>query len=305
MDSESYHLLSDIVKAIGETMGGWPVVVFVRPQTEVGDDILGYLLGAIQRGASPLILSLSATSFRPELGLRVVDHLYRLKGGFKFVVNGPCFGGTNLVACGAETLCFTQTGEMGLWWGSINTPWNPVDESHRYLPLDVDVILGYLELLERHPQSVEPITRDVSPLAVSAAYNSFKRTVGALEALERMSPKHKDALRAVRQSIQEDYSRASLPWGPGVAASFGFDVQTFDAALEKLFNDVNAKVFSEAFVPQRQGSAENYSVTVPDVMIVDSSAVLLHTTYIEGMVMDTEVEERPVGADWRTVFFRG
>jgi len=50
--------------------------------------------------------------------------------------------------------------------------------------------------------------------------------------------------------------------GPGVAASFGFDVQTFDAALEKLFNDVNAKVFSEAFVPQRQGSAENYSVTV-------------------------------------------
>jgi len=133
MDSESYHLLSDIVKAIGETMGGWPVVVFVRPQTEVGDDILGYLLGAVQRGASPLTLSLSATSFRPELGLRVVDHLYRLKRGFKFVVNGPCFGGTNLVACGAETLCFTQTGEMGLWWGSINTPWNPVDESHRYL----------------------------------------------------------------------------------------------------------------------------------------------------------------------------
>jgi len=66
------------------------------------------------------------------------------------------------------------------------------------------------------------------------------------------------------------------------------DVQTFDAALEKLFNDVNAKVFSEAFVPQRQGSAENYSVTVPDVMIIDSSAVLLHTTYIEGMIMDTE-----------------
>jgi len=91
---------------------------------------------------------LSATSFRPELGLRVVDHLYRLKRGFKFVVNGPCFGGTNLVACGAETLCFTQTGEMGLWWGSINTPWNPVDESHRYLPLDVDVLLGYLELLK-------------------------------------------------------------------------------------------------------------------------------------------------------------
>jgi len=62
-----------------------------------------------------------------------------------------------------------------------------------------------------------------------------------------------------------------------------------------VFNDVNAKVFSEAFVPQRQGSAENYSVTVPDVMIIDSSAVLLHTTYIEGMIMDTEVEERPVG----------
>jgi len=40
-------------------------------------------------------------------------------------------------------------------------------------------------------------------------------------------------------------------------------------------------------------------------MIIDSSAVLLHTTYIEGMIMDTEVEERPVGADWRTVFFRG
>lgn len=305
MDSESYHLLCDIVKTVGETMGRWPVVVFVRPQTEVGDDILGYLLGAAQRGTSPLILSLSATSLRPELGFRIVDHLYRLKPGFEFVVNGPCFGGANIVACGAKTLYFTQTGEMGLWWGSINTPWNPVDENHRYLPLDVDVLLGYLELLQRYPQSVEPITRDVSPLAVSAAYNSFRRTIGALEALERMSSKNKDALDAVRLAIQDDYSRASLPWGPDVVSSFGFDVKSFDARLEKLFNDVNAKVFSEAFVPQRQGSAENYSVTVPDVMIIDPTAVLLHTTYIEGMVMDTEVEERPVGADWRTVYFRG
>jgi hypothetical protein len=305
MDSESYHLLSDIVKNVGDATGEWPVVVFVRPQTEVGDDILGYILNAVERAPKTVLLSVVTTTLRPELGFRIVDHIKRSKERFDFVVNGPCYGGANLIACGADTVYFTQTGEMGMWWGSINTPWNPVDENHRYILLDVDLFLGYLELLNSFPQAVEPITKDVSPLSVSAAYNAYKRTLRSLEALESMASGKSDALAKLRKVIEDDYSRASLPWGPNVLASFGFNVKTIDNDLENLFNEVNGKVFTEGLVPQRQGSAENYNITVPDVMIIDSTMVLLHTTYIEGMVMDTEIDERPVGADWRTVFYRG
>jgi hypothetical protein len=305
MDSESYHLLSDIVKDIGAAIGEWPVVVFVRPQTEVGDDILGYILNSAQRAGSSFLLSLVTTNLRPELGFRIVDHLKRLRPHFDFVVNGPCFGGANLVPCGADSVYFTQTGEMGLWWGSVNTPWNPVDENHHYLPLDVDLFLGYLEILREYPQAVEPITKDVSPLAVSAAYNTFKRTLRSLEAMKSISGVKQGALQKIVEAIEEDYARASLPWGPDVLASFGFNVIPLEARLESGFNEINTKVFTEGLVPQRQGSADNYNITVPDVIIVDPAAVLLHTTYIEGVVVDTEIDERPVGAEWRTVYYRG
>ncbi|NPV87909.1 hypothetical protein HPY42_00050 [Coprothermobacteraceae bacterium] len=303
MDSQDYSLLADIVQTIDTSTGRAGIFIFARPQTELGDDILGYILSAVFRAKGEPTLSFTTTALRPELGFRLVDHVRRLRPRYDFVVNGPCFGGANLLAVSANNLYFTHTGEMGLWWGSVNTPWNPVDENHRYLPMDVELLLAYLQLLSKYPQAVEPITKDVSPLALSAVYNHYKKMLQALANLEAVV-EHGQSVRGIRLALEQDYALGMMPWGPSLAASYGLPVRALDPKLEPVFNELNGRVFNEFLVPQRHGSAENYRVIVPDVVILTSQVALVHTTYIEGTVIDTEVEERPVGADWRTAFQR-
>lgn len=140
---------------------------------------------------------------------------YSVAGGFSLLVPFRCHSAGTMIALGADEIIMTKKGELGPIDITMNGPHNPKDSIGRNLPMSVEDVMGYFDLIKNQKNEDEEsyaalafnlISSQVSPIALGAVNRSYNQTRLVAERLleTRTDPYDDKQINKITEIVSSD-----------------------------------------------------------------------------------------------------